>query len=153
MTSSLLRMSSPISGDRSGREAPPNWCWAVTVTSRSRSAGNLLHEHRLGTHDRTPSQDDPPTEAQIDEAIQNYRRRIDEAFPDRSAGKARTIIGVSGTVTTTLSMKLTRQSFRGRQRTAPSSCIRGDDRFLRMPRGAFDLQTIHPGRVVSGECR
>ena len=43
---------------------------------------------------------DPPTEAQIQEAIADIDEHIDEAFKTVPAGKTRTIIGVSGTVTT-----------------------------------------------------
>ena len=52
---------------------------------------------------------DPPTEAQIQEAIADIDEHIDEAFKTVPAGKTRTIIGVSGTVTTmtALAMGLT----------------------------------------------
>lgn len=43
---------------------------------------------------------DPPTQTQIDEAVVDVDEHIDEAFRTVDAGKARTIIGVSGTVTT-----------------------------------------------------
>ena len=43
---------------------------------------------------------DPPTQTQIDEAVADVDEHIDEAFRTVDAGKARTIIGVSGTVTT-----------------------------------------------------
>ena len=84
---------------------------------------------------------DPPTEAQID-----------EAFRTVPAGKARTIIGVSGTVTTmtALSMGLTEydHSVVDGARCTLEDAFAVDDRFLRMPREErLTYKTIHPGRV------
>lgn len=95
---------------------------------------------------------DPPTEAQIDEAIQDIDEHIDEAFRTVPAGKARTIIGVSGTVTTmtALSMGLTEydHSVVDGARCTLEDAFAVDDRFLRMPREErLTYKTIHPGRV------
>ena len=49
---------------------------------------------------------DPPTQTQIDEAVVDVDEHIDEAFRTVDAGKARTIIGVSGTVTTMSALAL-----------------------------------------------
>ena len=95
---------------------------------------------------------DPPTEVQIDEAIQDIDEHIDEAFRTVPAGKARTIIGVSGTVTTmtALSMGLTEydHSVVDGARCTLEDAFAVDDRFLRMPREErLTYKTIHPGRV------
>lgn len=95
---------------------------------------------------------DPPTEAQIDEAIQDIDEHIDEAFRTVPAGKARTIIGVSGTVTTmtALSVGLTEydHSVVDGARYTLEDAFAVDDRFLRMPREErLTYKTIHPGRV------
>ena len=95
---------------------------------------------------------DPPTEAQIDEAIQDIDEHIDEAFRTVPAGKARTIIGVSGTVTTmtALSVGLTEydHSVVDGARCTLEDAFAVDDRFLRMPREErLTYKTIHPGRV------
>lgn len=95
---------------------------------------------------------DPPTEAQIDEAIQDIDEHIDEAFRTVPAGRARTIIGVSGTVTTmtALSMGLTEydHSVVDGARCTLEDAFAVDDRFLRMPREErLTYKTIHPGRV------
>lgn len=95
---------------------------------------------------------DPPTEAQIDEAIQDIDEHIDEAFRTVPAGKARTIIGVSGTVTTmtALSMGLTEYDHFvvDGARCTLEDAFAVDDRFLRMPREErLTYKTIHPGRV------
>lgn len=95
---------------------------------------------------------DPPAEAQIDEAIQDIDEHIDEAFRTVPAGKARTIIGVSGTVTTmtALSVGLTEydHSVVDGARCTLEDAFAVDDRFLRMPREErLTYKTIHPGRV------
>ena len=57
---------------------------------------------------------DPPTQTQIDAAVDDIDAHIDEAFTHVPAGRARTIIGVSGTVTTmtALAMGLTEYDHR-----------------------------------------
>lgn len=95
---------------------------------------------------------DPPTEEQIAAAIEDVDRHIDKALETVPAGKARTIIGVSGTVTTmtALSMGLTEYDHTqvdGR-RVSLADAYAVDDRFLRMPRAErLTYRTIHPGRV------
>ncbi len=95
---------------------------------------------------------DPPTEAQISEAIADIDAHIDEAFETVPAGKARTIIGVSGTVTTmtALAMGLTEYDHTAVDgaRCTLEDAYAVDDRFLRMPREErLTYKTIHPGRV------
>lgn len=95
---------------------------------------------------------DPPTEEQIAAAIEDVDSHIDKALETVPAGKARTIIGVSGTVTTmtALSMGLTEYDHTqvdGR-RVSLADAYAVDDRFLRMPRAErLTYRTIHPGRV------
>ncbi|KFJ06511.1 Ppx/GppA phosphatase family protein [Bifidobacterium tsurumiense] len=96
--------------------------------------------------------DDPATQQQIDEAITDIDARIDEAFRVIPAGKTRTIIGVSGTVTTmtALAMGLTKYDHRAvdgvRMPIAEAKAV--NDRFLRMPRAQRrEYGTIHPGRI------
>ena len=75
---------------------------------------------------------DPPTQTQIDEAVVDVDEHIDEAFRTVDAGKARTIIGVSGTVTTMTALAMGLK----------------DDKFLRMTRAERrEYKTIHPGRI------
>ena len=70
------------------------------VNAPTHSAGCILHEYRIRAHDRTPSLHRSYHTTEIDEAIADIDEHIDEAFRTVDAGKARTIIGVSGTVTT-----------------------------------------------------
>ncbi|OZG68966.1 Ppx/GppA phosphatase family protein [Bifidobacterium eulemuris] len=95
---------------------------------------------------------DPPTAEQIASAIVDIDEHIDEAFRTVPAGKARTIIGVSGTVTTmtALAMGLTEydHSAVDGQRIGFDEAFAVDDKFLGMTReerGRY--KTIHPGRI------
>ncbi len=95
---------------------------------------------------------DPPTDEQIAEAIADIDEHIDEAFKTVPAGKTRTIIGVSGTVTTmtALAMGLTEYDHSAVDGASCSleDAYAVDDRFLRMPREErLAYKTIHPGRV------
>lgn len=95
---------------------------------------------------------DPPTDEQIAEAIADIDEHIDEAFKTVPAGKTRTIIGVSGTVTTmtALAMGLTEydHSVVDGASCSLEDAYAVDDRFLRMPREErLTYKTIHPGRV------
>ena len=49
---------------------------------------------------------DPPSETEIAEAIADIDEHIDEAFRMVPAGRTRTVIGVSGTVTTMSALAL-----------------------------------------------
>lgn len=81
---------------------------------------------------------DPPTEAQIQEAIADIDEHIDEAFKTVPAGKTRTIIGVSGTVTTmtALAMGLTEYDHSAVDGASCSleDAYAVDNKFLTMPR-------------------
>ena len=95
---------------------------------------------------------DPPTEAQIQEAIADIDEHIDEAFKTVPAGKTRTIIGVSGTVTTmtALAMGLTEYDHSAVDGASCSleDAYAVDNKFLKMPREErLTYKTIHPGRV------
>lgn len=95
---------------------------------------------------------DPPTEAQIQEAIDDIDRHIDEAFQEVPAGRARTIIGVSGTVTTMTALHLGLKEYDHRAvdgvRVSLADAYAVDERFLAMPRAErATYGTIHPGRV------
>ncbi|OZG59635.1 exopolyphosphatase [Bifidobacterium myosotis] len=95
---------------------------------------------------------DPPTQAEIDEAIADIDEHIDEAFRYVDAGKARTIIGVSGTVTTMTALAMGLKEYDhtlvdGR-RMSLEDAYAVDDRFLRMTRAERrEYKTIHPGRI------
>lgn len=95
---------------------------------------------------------DPPTEEEIQAAIEDIDKHIDDAFKVVSAGRARTIIGVSGTVTTMAALTMGLQHY---DHTAVDGVRIGleqayavNNRFLRMPRDCRrTYATIHPGRV------
>ena len=96
--------------------------------------------------------DDPPTEEQIHAAVEDVDRHIDEALRFVPAGRARTIIGVSGTVTTmtalAMGMKQYDHTAVDGHRLSLEEAYAVDDRFLRMTRAErLTHRTIHPGRV------
>ncbi len=95
---------------------------------------------------------DPPTDSEIEAAIVDIDAHIDEAFRVVPAGKARTIIGVSGTVTTmtALTMGLTEYNHRvvDGVRVSLPDAYAINDKFLRMTREERrNYKTIHPGRI------
>ena len=95
---------------------------------------------------------DPPTDDEIAEAVADIDERIDEAFRVVPAGKARTIIGVSGTVTTMTALTMGLKEYDHRLvdgvRVPFSDAFAVNDRFLRMPREERrEYRTIHPGRI------
>lgn len=95
---------------------------------------------------------DPPTREEIDAAITDIDTHIDEAFRHVPAGKAHTIIGVSGTVTTmtALTMGLTEYDHRAVDgvRVSFDDAFATDDKFLHMTRQErAEYKTIHPGRI------
>ena len=95
---------------------------------------------------------DPPTDGEIAEAIADIDEHIDEAFRVVPAGKARTIIGVSGTVTTMTALTMGLKEYDHRLvdgvRVSFSDAFAVNDRFLRMPREERrEYRTIHPGRI------
>lgn len=95
---------------------------------------------------------DPPTEEEIQAAIEDIDKHIDDAFKVVPAGRARTIIGVSGTVTTMAALTMGLQHY---DHTAVDGVRIGleqayavNNRFLRMPKDCRrTYATIHPGRV------
>ncbi|RFT36205.1 exopolyphosphatase, partial [Bifidobacteriaceae bacterium NR015] len=95
---------------------------------------------------------DPPTEEEIQAAIEDIDKHIDDAFKVVPAGRACTIIGVSGTVTTMAALTMGLQHY---DHTAVDGVRIGleqayavNNRFLRMPRDCRrTYATIHPGRV------
>ncbi|MDF7663994.1 Ppx/GppA family phosphatase [Bifidobacterium sp. ESL0763] len=96
--------------------------------------------------------DDPPTAAQIAEAEADIDRHIDEAFEHVPAGRARTIIGVSGSVTTMTALVLGLKEYDHSKvdgvRVVNQDVFAVDDRFLKMTRAErATYKTIHPGRV------
>ncbi|MDO4913584.1 MAG: Ppx/GppA phosphatase family protein [Bifidobacteriaceae bacterium] len=95
---------------------------------------------------------DPPTQDEIDEAIADIDEHIQHAFEYVPAGNAKTIIGVSGTVTTmtALSMGLTEYNHKivDGVRTSIADAIEVNNRFLNMTReNRAQYHTIHPGRI------
>ncbi|KAB5606175.1 Ppx/GppA phosphatase family protein [Bifidobacterium jacchi] len=95
---------------------------------------------------------DPPTQDEIDAAIADIDEHIDEAFATVPAGRTRTIIGVSGTVTTMTALALGLKEYDHRAvdgvRMSCADAYAVDDRFLRMSReDRRAYKTIHPGRI------
>lgn len=95
---------------------------------------------------------DPPTEDEINEAIADIDEHIDEAFQHVNAGSARTIIGVSGTVTTmtalAMGLKEYDHSVVDGHHLSLDDAYAVDDQFLRMSREERRAyKTIHPGRI------
>ena len=128
-----------LGGD--GRQAPVT----AVQAAYSMNVGSVrMTERHLHT--------DPPTEAEIAAAIKDVDEHIDEAFRTVPAGRARTIIGVSGTVTTmtALAMGLGEYDHRAVDgyRLPLQSAYEVDGRFLRMSRTERrTYKTIHPGRI------
>lgn len=95
---------------------------------------------------------DPPTEEEIAQAVADIDEHIDEAFRHVDAGKARTIIGVSGTVTTMTALAIGLKEYDHTvvdgYRLGLEEAHAVDDRFLRMSRAERrEYKTIHPGRI------
>lgn len=95
---------------------------------------------------------DPPTEDEIQAAIDDVDRHIDEAFKVVPAGRVRTVIGVSGTVTTmaalTMGLKHYDHTAVDGVRIGLEKAYAVNNRFLRMTRERRRAYpTIHPGRV------
>lgn len=95
---------------------------------------------------------DPPTAEQVEEAYRDIDEHIDEAFRTVPAGRARTIIGVSGTVTTmtalAMGLKEYDHSLVDGYRLPVEEAYQVDDRFLAMTRAErAEYKTIHPGRI------
>ncbi|MEE1295754.1 MAG: Ppx/GppA phosphatase family protein [Bifidobacterium sp.] len=95
---------------------------------------------------------DPPTQGEIDAAVEDIDRHIDEAFRTVPAGETRTIIGVSGTVTTmtALAMGLDHYDHSAVDgvRMGFDEAFATDERFLHMSREERrEYKTIHPGRI------
>lgn len=95
---------------------------------------------------------DPPTDEEITQATADIDQAIDAAFATVPAGRARTIIGVSGTVTTMTGLAhglaaYDRDAVDGARTTIDTACAT-DDRILRMTREQrAQYPVIHPGRI------
>ncbi|SCC79179.1 exopolyphosphatase / guanosine-5'-triphosphate,3'-diphosphate pyrophosphatase [Bifidobacterium commune] len=95
---------------------------------------------------------DPPTLDEIAEASKDIDRYLDEALEHVRVGRARTIIGVSGSVTTMTALVLGLKEYDHRSvdgvRVAYHDVFEVDDRFLNMTRAERTAyKIIHPGRV------
>lgn len=95
---------------------------------------------------------DPPTEEEISCAIKDIDKNIDEAFKHVNAGKARAIIGVSGTVTTMAALAIGLKHYDHKAvdgvKIALDQAYTVNDRFLHMTRERRrTYATIHPGRI------
>lgn len=95
---------------------------------------------------------DPPTEAEITEAIADVDAHIDEAHRSVPFERTGTIIGVSGTVTTMTALQLGLPEYDHSavdgKRVRIDDITAVDDRFTRMTRAdRRAYKTIHPGRV------
>ncbi|MDD6373587.1 MAG: Ppx/GppA phosphatase family protein [Bifidobacteriaceae bacterium] len=95
---------------------------------------------------------DPPTDEQIREAADDIDAHIETAFATVPAGEARTIIGVSGTVTTMTALarglkEYDRDAIDG-VRVAIDDACSTDEAVLRMTRAKrAGYPVIHPGRI------
>ena len=95
---------------------------------------------------------DPPTDEEVAAAVDDIDAHISEAFETVEAGKANTIIGVSGTVTTmtALAMRLPEYDHSAVDgvRMDFETAFAVDDKFLHMSRAErATYKTIHPGRI------
>lgn len=95
---------------------------------------------------------DPPTQAQIDAALEDIDAHISTAFEHVNAGETGTIIGVSGTVTTMAALTLGLQEYDHRAvdgvRLDFDTVFEINNRFLHMSRAErSEYKTIHPGRI------
>ncbi|MBT1172959.1 Ppx/GppA family phosphatase [Bifidobacterium sp. MA2] len=95
---------------------------------------------------------DPPTQEEIDAAIADIDEHIDEAFRTVPAGLTRTIIGVSGTVTTMTALAMGLREYDHTAvdgyRLPLQDAYDVDNRFLLMTREQRrEYRTIHPGRI------
>lgn len=143
----------PLCGDRSGRGSTELVLGGDGVTAPktevqaafSMNIGSVrMTERHLHT--------DPPTDDEIAEAIADIDEHINEAFRVVPAGKARTILGVSGTVTTMTALTMGLKEYDHRLvdgvRVPFPDAFAVNDRFLRMPREERrEYRTIHPGRI------
>ncbi|RBP98279.1 exopolyphosphatase [Bifidobacterium aemilianum] len=96
--------------------------------------------------------DAPPTDEQIQEAVADINRHIDQAFKRIQVGRTGSIIGVSGTVTTmaALALGLTQYDHAAVDgaRISIQDALAVDERVLRSSRTQLrSCKTIHPGRV------
>lgn len=115
------------------------------VASYSMNIGSVrMTERHLHT--------DPPTDDEISSAISDIDAHIDEALKVVPVGKVRTIIGVSGSVTTMTALAMGLKHYD--HSAVDGACIgleqayTVNDRFLRMSRDRRrTYATIHPGRV------
>lgn len=115
------------------------------VASYSMNIGSVrMTERHLHT--------DPPTDDEISSAISDIDAHIDEALKVVPVGKARTIIGVSGSVTTMTALAMGLKHYD--HSAVDGACIgleqayTVNDRFLHMSRDRRrTYATIHPGRV------
>ncbi|MCI1635901.1 Ppx/GppA phosphatase family protein [Bifidobacterium sp.] len=97
-------------------------------------------------------QDDPPSETQIDEAVADINKHIDEAFTHIDVASTSTIIGVSGTVTTMSALALGLDTYNRDQvdgaRIDFSQVIAANNRVLHMSKSErAEIHVIHPGRI------
>lgn len=95
---------------------------------------------------------DPPTDEEIARATRDIDEHITEAFRTVPAGDARTIIGVSGTVTTMTGLALGLSSYDRRAvdgaRVSIDDVCATDERIMRMSRAErAQYPVIHPGRI------
>ena len=96
--------------------------------------------------------DDPPTQEQIDQALEDVDGWIDRAFDQVPVAGVGSLIGVSGTVTTMSALAMgckvyDRHAVDGRS-IPVDAARRVDDQVLNMSRQERrELKAIHPGRV------
>ena len=100
---------------------------------------------------------DPPTQTQIDEPLWTSMN-ISMSFRTVDAGKARTIIGVSGTVTTMTALAMGLKEYDHTvvdgHRLSLEDAYAVDDKFLRMTRAERrEYKTIHPRPYRCGRRR
>lgn len=128
-----------LGGD--GRQAPVDR--AQTAYSMDIGSVRMTERHLLS---------DPPTGQEVDRALKDVDDHIDQAFSRLPISQVRTLIGVSGTVTTmsSLAMGATEYDPSGADGhlIAVDKVKQEDDRVLHMTRQERSrLKPIHPGRV------
>lgn len=119
-----------------------------TIQVQDALSMNIGSVHMTGRHLTS----DSPTQIQIDEVVVDVDEHIGEAFRTVDAGKARTAIGVSSTVTTmitlTVGLKKYDHTVVDGHRLNLEDAYAAGDKFLRMTRAeCHEYKTIHPGRI------
>lgn len=123
-----------------------------TVPSTQVVAAYSMNVGCVRMTERHIGNDDPAAQDDIDAINADVDAHIHEAAKVVPIGKAHTIIGVSGTITTMTALAMGLESYDHRAvddaHMSLERIFATDDRFARMPRAQrAQYHTIHPGRV------